>query len=141
MRYILTILISLLVTACCDDSASFYINGSNHTLTLLREQKYFWKDQATLSLIVARLPECQRRHTLTLAPASTVNIDVFTNGDGTWTLRSDKAIWEAGTQTCTLIQATPKAELGERVGTFKVQKGKLVFEPAGANGAVSAFRP
>ena len=132
MRKFPILLMSLLLTACVDDSASYYIDGGNHALTLRRQQTYFWKDQATLLLIAAHLPECERRHVLAVARPSTVDIEVFASGDGVWTLRSGSVTWQVETQTCTVVAQPPKGEPGERVGAFKVQNGKLVFERAGA---------
>ena len=130
MRKMLILLVSLLLTACVDESASYYIDGSAHALTLRRAQNYFWEDQVTLTLIAARMPECQRRHVLALAPASEVDIDVFASGDGLWTLRSGQVVWQVDMQTCSVSQEAPQGELGARVGAFKLQNGKLVFEAA-----------
>ena len=141
MRKCLILVISLLLTACVDDSASYYIDGRDHALTLRRAQAYFWQDQATLSLVAVRLPDCQRRHALTLAPAMAVDIDVFASGERTWTLRSGQETWQVETQGCTLSPVAPVAEPGARVGAFKVRDGKLIFEPAAAGASAAAPAP
>ena len=130
MRKFPILLMSVLLTACVDDSASYYIDGGNHALTLRRQQSYFWKDKATLLLVAARLPECERRHVLAVTRPSTVNIDVFASGDGVWTLRSGSVTWQVETQTCSVVAQPAKGEPGERVGAFKVRNGKLFFERA-----------
>ena len=135
MRKFPILLMSVLLTACVDDSASYYIDGGTHALTLRRQQTYFWKDQATLLLTPARLPECERRHVLAVARPSTVDIDVFASGDGVWTLRSGSVTWQVETQTCTLVAQPPEGEPGERVGAFRVRNGKLVFERAATDAA------
>jgi hypothetical protein len=126
MRKILLPMMALLLTGCVNDSASYYIDGRDHALTLLRAQKYFWSDAATLTLVVARLPDCQRRHELTLAPAASVDIDVFASGDASWTLRSGSTLWRVDTSTCAISAAGADA-LGPRVGSFKVVDRKLRF--------------
>ena len=130
MRKILIPMMALLLAGCVNDSASYYIDDRDHALTLLRAQKYFWSDAATLTLVVARLPDCQRRHELTLAPAAGVNIDVFAGADASWTLRSSKTLWQVDTSTCAISDAAPADALGERVGSFKVLDKKLRFEAA-----------
>lgn len=126
MRKILLPMMALLLTGCVNDSASYYIDGRDHALTVLRAQRYFWSDAVTLTLVVARLPDCQRRHALTQAPAASVNIDVFASGDASWTLRSGSTLWRVDTATCTSGAAGADA-LGERVGSFKVMDQKLRF--------------
>jgi hypothetical protein len=118
---------ALLLAGCVNDSASYYIDGRDHALTVLRAQRYFWSDDATLTLVVARLPDCQRRHELTLAAAPTVHIDVFANPDSTWTLRSGSMLWRVDTGTCAISTATPADALGPRVGSFKVLDQRLRF--------------
>ncbi len=127
MRKILIPTMALLLAGCVNDSASYYIDDRDHALTVLRAQRYFWSDDATLTLIVARLPDCQRRHELTLAPASDVHIDVFANPDASWTLRSNTMLWRVDTGTCGISTATPADALGPRVGSFKVLDQRLRF--------------
>ena len=138
MRKFLLLLMPVLLSACVDDSASYFIDGGTHALTLRRQQTYFWKDKATLLLIATRLPECERRHVLAVTRPSTVNIDVFARGDGAWTLRSGSVTWQVETQTCSVLAQPVNGEPGERVGAFKVRNGKLVFEPAATTGAAPA---
>ena len=130
MRKFPILLMSVLLTACVDDSASYYIDGGNHALTLRRQQTYFWKDKATLLLIAANLPDCERRHVLAVTRPSTVDIDVFAGDDGVWTLRSGSVTWQVETQTCSVLAQPRKGDPGERVGAFRVRNGKLVFEAA-----------
>lgn len=126
MRKILIPTMALLLAGCVNDSASYYIDGRDHALTLLRAQKYFWSDAATLTLVIARLPECQRRHELTLAPAASIDIDVFAGADESWTLRSKSSLWRVDTATCA-ISADSADALSERVGSFKVVDRRLRF--------------
>ena len=91
MRKILIVLMPLLLTACVDDSASYYADGpvGNHALTIHRMQKHFWRKEATVELIMQRLPDCLRRVELTEMPADEVEIELFSGGDNVWTLRAE----------------------------------------------------
>ncbi|MBA5607411.1 hypothetical protein H3H36_18805 [Duganella sp. FT3S] len=141
MRKILLATLPLLLTACVDDSASYYVggSGSSHALTVKREQEHLWKRDAAVSLILSRWPDCQRRISLGSMPAKDVEIELFGLGEQTWILRDGNQLWQVETQTCTEL-AAPKAEAGDLLGVFRVEGGKLVFvpavlSPAGAPGA------
>ncbi|NVD71639.1 hypothetical protein D0T25_29885 [Duganella sp. BJB488] len=131
MRKILIVLTSLLLTACVDDSASYYADGStgNHALTLHRAQKHFWSSDSNVELIMQRLPDCLRRVELAEMPADDVEIELLSNGDNVWTLRAGKEQWQVETQTCTQYPDVKGSE-GELIGVFRVEDKKLVFEAA-----------
>lgn len=133
MRKLLAVLISLLLTACVDDSASYYVDkdSSNHALTVRRVQEQLWSDDVLVTLTLTRLPECQRRITLALMPADEVELELFANGDNIWTLRAGTLLWQVDTETCTEFEEA-KGELGEALGSFKIENNKLVFEPVAA---------
>jgi hypothetical protein len=132
MRKTLILLTSMLLAGCVDDSASYLINGNDHALTVRRQQNYFWKDEAAVSLLAARMPECQRLHQLAdVSPAADVKVEVFAAGDDMWNLRMDGRLWQVEMATCeglTEMQNDPNADLGRPVGRFVVKDGKLVFE-------------
>ncbi len=147
MRKLLILLTPMLLTACINDSASYYIDGRDHALSVRRQQDYFWQDQANVTLMVSRLPDCQRLHTLAKAVAEDVKVEVFAAGDGLWNIRLGNRLWQAETNTCNSLvelQNDPKADLGQPVGAFVVQDdNKLVFvaapdAPAGAAGTAPA---
>ncbi|HAT30860.1 MAG TPA: hypothetical protein DCW29_08430 [Janthinobacterium sp.] len=144
MRKILILLISVFLTACVDDSASYFIDGREHSLTIRRQQEHFWKDEADVTLLAARMPECQRLHPLaSVAPAADVKVDLFSAGDGLWNLRMGQQLWQIETATCnglTELQNDPKADLGQALGSFIVKDGKLAFEalPGAADAADAA---
>jgi hypothetical protein len=131
MRKILLATLPLLLTACVDDSASYYVggSGSTHALTVKREQEHLWKRDAAVSLILSRWPDCQRRISLGSMPAKDVEIELFGLGEQTWILRDGKQLWQVETQSCTELPQ-PKAEAGDLLGVFRVEGGKLVFVPA-----------
>ncbi|MBA5686111.1 hypothetical protein [Rugamonas apoptosis] len=147
MRKILLATLPLLLTACVDDSASYYVGGrgSSHALTVKREQEHLWKRDAAVSLILSRLPDCQRRITLGSMPAKEVEIELFGLGEQGWILRDGNQLWQVETQTCTELPE-PKKEAGDLLGVFRVEGGKLVFVPAvlspdGAPGAAADGQP
>ncbi|MDC8758107.1 hypothetical protein [Janthinobacterium fluminis] len=139
MRKTLIVLMTVLLAGCVDDSASYYIDGRDHALTLRRQQGYFWKDEAAVSLVASHLPECQRLHRLTTTEASgDLKGEVFSAGDGNWYLRLGGQLWQVETNTCnslTELENDPKADLGQPVGSFVVVDGKLVFEALPAQAA------
>ena len=52
----------LAVLAGCENSATSYmIDGSQHALILVREQKFVWDDELRQAVVVSRLPACQKR--------------------------------------------------------------------------------
>lgn len=134
MRKTLIVLMCVFLAGCVDDSASYFIDGRDHSLTLRRQQNYFWKDEADVSLVATRLPDCQRLHRLTSAePASDLQADLFAAGDGLWNLRLGGQLWQIDSTTCiglTELENDPKADLGQLVGRFVVNDKKLEFEPA-----------
>lgn len=137
MRKILILMTCVLLTACVDDSASYYIDGADHSLSLRRRQPYIWDEQVALALSVSRWPDCVRLHRLTLLPASQVRLELFATGEQAWSLRHGAQIWQVESKTCnrlTVLDHMPEGGLGRRLGVFTVQDKKLVFraEPASA---------
>ena len=130
MRKFVIVLLPLLLSACVDDSASYYADGvGNHALTIRRAQQHFWSDATTVDLIMSRLPDCQRRIRLATMPAGAVEIELFGGGDNNWTLRAGTQVWQVESQTCSQY-ADNKGEFGEPVGIFRAEGGKFTFQPA-----------
>ena len=132
MRKTLILLMPVLLTACVDDSASYFVDGKagSHALTVHRAQKYFWSNITTVELIMQRLPDCMRRFELTDLPADQVEIEVLSGGDNVWTLRSGSERWQVESQTCTMYPDV-KGDGGELIGVFRDDgSGKFVFEEA-----------
>lgn len=117
------------LAGCRSDSASYMINGADHSLTLIVEQDYFWEDEWQLGLLTTRQPDCMRRHKLKPAPRSGLKLDVFQAGDGGVFIIREGANWYvAETKKCQL-QAfkTVPAEPGELMGSFEFKEEKLRF--------------
>ena len=65
---LLPLLLLPLLAACSDQRASFPIQTSDHALTLVREQQFFWDKKAVYTIVAARMPDCMRRHKIGAAP-------------------------------------------------------------------------
>jgi hypothetical protein len=132
MRRTLILLTALLLAGCVNESASYYVDGKEHSLTLRVQQDYFWQENVTLKMVAARLPDCQRLFTLGEEPPADLAVELFTSGDNTYTIRAGKQVWMIETNNCTQLPETTKPAFGEPLGVFKIADDKLVFEPAAA---------
>lgn len=124
---------ALVLAACENDAASYQIGGSkDHALTLIREQRYFWDRDSTVALVVARYPDCQRRHALNQTPAGEPAAELFQTGAQSFLLRNGTSWYAIDTQGCTLQPAGAPAAgaAGDALGKFDRQGDKLRFIPA-----------
>ncbi|MDD5296668.1 MAG: hypothetical protein PHU46_07125 [Rhodocyclaceae bacterium] len=117
-----------LLSGCENDAASFMLDGKDHALTLLREQPYFWSDNANLELVVARLPDCQRRLPMKPAPLPQAQVSIYEVVPTQYQVQQGKNWYLAETQGCTLqtLSAPPETP-GKLLGTFDRKDGKLRF--------------
>ena len=68
----------LAVLAGCENSATAYmIDGNQHALILVREQKFFWDDELRQAMVVSRLPACQKRIRIHPGSASLVEMTIY----------------------------------------------------------------
>jgi len=126
----LLLLTPLLLAGCVDDSATYYIDGNQHALTVRAMQEYFWKKDVTLDLLASRMPDCQRRIPLGALPMSDVEIELFQSGENVYTLRAGEQAWRVETQGCSELEA-PEQVTGQPLGLFHLDENKkLVFEKA-----------
>ncbi len=93
----LLLLTPLLLAGCVDDSATYYIDGNQHALTVRVLQEYFWKKDVTIDLLASRMPDCQRRIPLGALPMSDVEIELFQSGENVYTLRAGEQAWRVET--------------------------------------------
>ncbi|QNA90922.1 hypothetical protein G4G28_01345 [Massilia sp. Dwa41.01b] len=122
----------MLLAGCVDDSATYYIEGNQHALTVRARQEQFWKKDVTLELIAARMPDCQRRIELGRLPMSDVDLELFASGENIYTLRAGEQAWRVETQGCSKMDA-PEQVTGQPLGLFHLDENKkLVFEEAAA---------
>lgn len=60
-KTLLSLFLLPLLLACSDQRASFEIGGSSqHSLTLIRIQNFFWERSASYSIVATRMPECMQ---------------------------------------------------------------------------------
>jgi hypothetical protein len=143
MRKTLILLTSLLLAGCIDQSGSYYISDTrDHALTVRAEQDYFWDDKVTLTLVASHFPECQRALPLAKVPKGDVQVELFSNGDGVFTVRVGTEVVQVDTQTCTRLADPAPDALGEGVGVFSLGRDKMEFNLAvPAAGAAAASAP
>ena len=138
-RTILIVLTALALAGCVSDSASYYIDGRDHALSVRAVQAYFWKDEVSLKMVAARLPDCQRALPMATLPMAGFNVELFASGENVYALRAGSRVWRIQTLTCAELTEPSPPELGERLGAFKFDaQKKLVFEQAAASAATPA---
>lgn len=122
------------LAGCINDGIGMRIDGPEHAVSLVREQKLFWEKRMDLEVIVARLPDCQRRHKLQPAAVSpNFKVEVYMTAPNTFLLEEGKNLYSVETQTCqkfAKLDEPPKEGKGELVGVFREDNGKLVFVAA-----------
>lgn len=139
MRKILIAVPVLLLSGCINDSATYYADSTQeHTLTVRRQQDYFWSETARYTLMVSRLPDCQRQTALAEMALEDTELELFSTGERQWNVRAGKRVWQVETQGCT-VQGPGGAAQGTRVGIYRSDGDKMVFEaeePAAADAGV-----
>lgn len=118
----------LLLGACGDTQTAFIgEGGSDQSISVIREQAYAggsWKS----TLIVAGLPQCQRRYALQDAGADSFRIDVYRPGPGLFILKAGKRWDVVDLKSCGYqTYKTPPPEPGELAGSIEMADGKLRY--------------
>jgi hypothetical protein len=129
MRNAFILLAAAMVAGCVDEAAS-YSDANDRTLVMHAEQEHFWDNALSLQLVAANLPDCQRRFALARLPAERVDIMLYANGNGVYTLQAGKQMWRVETNTCGEL-APPSAPSGQPVGSFRMLGDRLVFVQTG----------
>jgi len=131
--FVISIALSgLLLAGCENDAASFQDAGEQgQSLTLIREQRRFWDSNADVALVVARQPDCQRRHALKATPPADARVELFRDGARRYLLKQDGAWFLADAGTCQLSStpAPAAAVQPESLGAFEREDGRLRFKP------------
>ncbi|MDR0529848.1 MAG: hypothetical protein LBG69_09600 [Zoogloeaceae bacterium] len=120
------------LTGCINDGASYHADNGRQILSIVRENNFFWEKQVGLSVVVARMPECQRRHFLQKS-APKAHIELWQPGENTFVLRLGKRMYVAENRTCegfSALDEEPPGGLGAHLGTFGESDGVFVFVPA-----------
>ena len=138
-RILLTLLTPLLLAGCVRSSASYYIDGPAHSLSLRAEQEYFWNSDVVVKLVAAHLPDCQRQFPMMTLPLAEVEVELYGAGDNVYSVRVGKQVMRIETGGCTRLTEPTADELGQRLGAFKLDgENKLVFEKDATARAVPA---
>jgi hypothetical protein len=138
MRLAFLLLTPLLLTGCIKESASHYIDGNQHAISVRAQQDYFWSKDVELRVLAARMPDCQRQLVLGKLPIAELQVELFASADNAYTLRAGDQLLQVETGGCTQLEAPPPAAVGQPLGTFHLDDHKkLVFEKA-AQPAVAA---
>lgn len=130
MRLFLTLALSAVLAGCgSTDMASMPIQGSDHSLTLVREKPYAWSTGWDVAVVVARMPDCMRRHHLKHMGDGIFKVEVFRTPQARWILHQGKRWYIADTESCRLQQfEEPPEQTGDLVGNFDDRGGQLTFE-------------
>jgi hypothetical protein len=126
---LLPLLLLPVLVACSDQRASFPIKTSDHALSLIREQRFFWEKTAVYTIVAARMPDCMRRHKMGAA-ALDAKVEVYSPGNDAWILRQGNLMYVVETRTCegfAKLDAVPEGGLGPLAGTFQVRNDTLEF--------------
>lgn len=134
-RRLTAALLPLLLSACVSDGASVQFDGKEHSLSLMREQKWLWDPTINLSVVATRMPECQRRHPLKPVSSAATRIAVYALDDTVFLLEQGDRLYEIETQTCEkfrVLKEAPAGGKGELLGEFKVVDDVFKFVDAPA---------
>ncbi|HEX5392445.1 MAG TPA: hypothetical protein VFW68_04150 [Rhodocyclaceae bacterium] len=131
MRSLLPLAVLLLAGCGTGDSTSYMIdNNREHALILIRDKQWLWSDWE-VSMIVARLPDCQRRHPLKNVSKDVVfKMELYESLEGGYILHQGKRWYVADTAKCDLQQfPEPPKEPGDLIGVFTDKEdGQLRFK-------------
>jgi hypothetical protein len=134
-RFVPLLLLPLLAT-CTDQRATFEIEGSAHSLSLIRITGTPWAKKAQYAVVVSHMPGCMRRHAMPDANLA-AKVEVFAPGNNAWILRQNRSMYVVETRTCegfAPLDDVPEGGLGPLMGTFQTRGGNgLVFVPAPKN--------
>jgi len=131
---VLSVVLSGLLLAGCENDAASYQSADEQgqSLTLIREQHRFWDRNAAVALVVARLPDCQRRHPLNSTPPDKARVELFREGERRYLVKQGESWFLADAGTCQLSSATAPAAGAQPalLGAFEREDGRLRFKAA-----------
>ena len=134
-RFASTALILLLLpflSACSDQRATVEIQGSAHSLSLIRVTTFPWDRTAKYSIVAARMPDCMRRHPISAAGLD-ARVEVYAPGNNAWIIKQDGRMYVTETRTCegfATLDKVPEDGIGALLGDFEMREGTLVFVAA-----------
>ena len=132
-----------LLAACSDQRATFEIDGSAHSLSLIRITGMPWESTAKYAIVPTRMPDCMRRHALPDAPDD-AKVEVYSPGNNAWIIKQNGRLFVTETRTCegfAPLDKAPEDGLGAPMGVFEMRNDTLVFTAAPKPAASPAPMP
>jgi hypothetical protein len=122
------LLTPLLLTGCMQESASYYIDGNQHAISVRAQQDYFWSKDVELRVMASHMPDCQRQLVLGNLPLADLQVELFASAENTYVLRAGEQVLQVETGGCSQLEAPAANALGQPLGTFSLdERKKLVF--------------
>lgn len=121
------------LAGCENQAASYMIGGDkNHSISLLREQRWFWSGNVEQRVVVARFPECQRRYDIDLGAKPMVDLELYEVRPMLYAAHQGNNWYALGTEQCQVqkFDQVPNPMPGVLLGRFKQKDDALVFEPS-----------
>jgi hypothetical protein len=131
LRYLPLLLLPVLA-ACENSGVSYIVDGDkDHSISLVREQHWFWSGTVEQMLVPARMPACMRRIHIDPDKTSFTEMKLYRNDTRLFVAQQGANWWAVGTEACKVqkFDAPPK-DPGDLAGSFQRKGGKLVFVPA-----------
>jgi hypothetical protein len=127
-KRITLVFFSLLLSACGDNQQAFLnIGDRGQSLAVVRDQAY-WGGPWRTEVIIANLPQCQRRYPVEGLDADKIRLDVYQPEPGVFILNAGKRWYVTELQNCGFqFYQDPPPEPGEMVGSFRVKNNALQF--------------
>lgn len=142
LRRFAVLLSALLVAACGDNQMAFFSGDqAGQSVSVIREQAWLGGPWQT-TLIVAAVPQCQRRYPLDGLATGELRIDVYRPGEGNFILSTDGRWFVTELQDCAFqaYQQPPPAP-GELVGSFQMQNHELRYHARASTRAAAGQIP
>jgi len=132
LKLILPVLFAALLSGCENVAVPYMIDGAAYSISLVREQRWFWSSEVEQALVLSKMPKCQRRFAINPGSAGALRIEVFAAGEGLWALHDRNFWYLASPEKCRAQEWTdpPATPPGREVGVFVMRDGVAVFEPA-----------
>ena len=143
--YWIPLLLALpVLSGCVNDAASMQIDGKEHSISVVREQKWLWEQRVDLYAVVSRMPDCQRRHRLKNSSIASSGFEMYTADYETFYLQQANRTYMVETKTCEgfrELTETPSAGIGQKIGAFKEVGGQYKFVEEPMAGAKDVAKP
>lgn len=118
-------------TGCENSATAYMIEGREHALILVREQRLPFAEIEQF-VLVSRMPHCQRRWRIQPDGSPMAPVKVYAAGDRLWALEQKGRWYLASTEDCQVqVWQNPNpSQLLGLVGTFEAREEQPRFTPA-----------